>query len=153
MRWHYRDPLLLWSFPCAYGLHIVEELAGDFPGWVELISGGALPVTTFVAINAVAMIVMVAAVHAASRHERLGWMAVAIAAVLVLNAVLHLAGSLYTGVYSPGLFTGVVLYLPLGQLLLFRAWQQALPGAFSRGVFAGVIVHLVVIAIAALASR
>jgi Protein of unknown function with HXXEE motif len=68
--------------------------------------------------------------------------------VLLVNGVVHVAGSILTGTYSPGLITGVVLYLPLGQLALIRAWHQAPPRMFLHGVLAGLAAHAVVTATA-----
>jgi hypothetical protein len=144
MRWHYRDPPLAWLLVAAYAAHVVEEWVGGFPEWLALVAGAPLPRVAFVAINAAAMGAIISATRAAIRHDSLGWMAIAIAALLFANGVLHILGSIATGAYSPGLFTGVVLYLPLGQLTLMRAWQQAPPGVFARGVLSGLGVHAAV---------
>ena len=94
-------------------------------------------------INLVAMLVVIAAARASTTRESLGWLTIAIAAVLVVNGLLHLLGSLVTGAYSPGLITSVVLYFPLGQLVLMRAWGQARP-VFWRGVLTAVAGHTIV---------
>ena len=152
-RWHYRDAALLWLFVPAYLAHLGEEFFAGFPDWIRLIVGRPLPMTAFIAINAVALCLLIAAVRTAIRRESAGWMAVAIAAIVTLNALLHLLGSFATGTYSPGLITGVVLYLPLGQLTLLRAWHQQAPSAFARGVAVGVFIHAVVAAVAFAATR
>lgn len=155
MRWHYRDAALLWLFPPAYLAHLAEELlAGPgFPAWVAHIAGRPLPLTAFVAINAVAFTLLIAGTMAAIRDERYGWIAVAVATVLSVNALLHAAGSVMTGTYSPGLITGIVLYLPIGQLLLLRALHQIEPPRFTRGVLAGLAIHTLVIVVAAASAR
>ena len=153
MRWHYRDPLLLSLFPLSFGLHILEEWFAGFLEWVALILGAELPRGAFVVINAVALGAMVIAARAASAREENGWLAIAIATIVLVNALLHVLGSLVTRSYSPGLLTGIVLYLPLGQLALIRAWMQARRTTFCRGVVVGLAVHAVIIATAAAASR
>ncbi|HXW08142.1 MAG TPA: HXXEE domain-containing protein [Vicinamibacterales bacterium] len=147
MRWHYRDPPLVWLLVWSYAAHLAEEYLGGFPAWFVTIAGRPLPIGVFVAINAVAFVGMVLAARAAIRSEMLGWLAITIATVLLVNGLAHLVASLATGSYSPGLITGVVLYLPIAQLVLLRAWHQV-PGAFFwQGVGAGVAVHgLVVVA-------
>ena len=144
MRWHYRDPPLVWLLFTAYVAHVVEEWFGGFPEWFALIVGRPLGRGTFLAINGIALVVMAAAVYAVIRREQLGWMAIGIATVLPLNGCVHLLGSIVTGSYSPGLITGVVLYLPLGQLALMRAYHQVPSAFFWRGVAAGVAAHAVV---------
>jgi hypothetical protein len=151
VRWHYRDPVLLWLFVAAYVAHVTEELWGGFPAWFAHVAGRPLPVSAFLAINAVGLTVLIGAVLAAIKRESLGWIAVAIATVSTINPLAHLLASIVTGTYSPGLVTGVVLWLPIAQLTLLRAWHQIKPSLFWRGIAAGVVAHLLVTA-AAVAS-
>ena len=131
MRWHYRDGALLWFFPPAYAVHVLEQLVA---------AHGFLPV------NAVGMVLLLVAVRRASRDERAGWMAVTIATVAALNGMAHVLGTLVAGRYSPGLVSGVVLYLPLGALTLLRAAYQADGPAVGWGIAAGLAVHAAVFA-------
>ena len=155
MRWHYRDAALLWLFPPAYAAHLAEEVwAGPgFPAWFAHVAGAALPLQAFAAINAIGFAAMVAGTAMAVRREQHGWMAVAIATLVTINALLHVAGSMMTGTYSPGLITGIVLYLPLGQLLLIRALHQVDPARLSKGMAAGAAIHAVVTLVAAVSAR
>lgn len=148
MRWHYRNAQLAWLFPLAFALHIAEEWFFGFPEWIGLMLGAALPRLAFVVINAVAWVAMALATAAAVRREENGWMEIAIATILFINAIAHVAGSLVTRTYSPGLFTSVVLYFPLGQLALMRAWDQAADGLFAKGAATGVALHALVFVIA-----
>ena len=149
MRWQYRDPALVWLFVAAYVAHVAEEYFGGFPEWLALIIGRPLSRADFLAINAIALVVIIIAIRAVTRRESLGWLAIAIATILLVNGLAHILGTIVTGTYSPGLITGVVLYLPLSQLTLIRAWDQAPPTFFVRGVVAGLAAHAVVVAIAA----
>lgn len=155
MRWHYRDAALLWLFPPAYLAHLAEEFWADpgLPAWFAVIFGRPLPIAAFVGINVVAFSLMIAGIRLAIRREESGWAAVAVATALALNGLLHLAGSVMTASYSPGLITGVVLYLPLGQLLLVRAAHQVEFTRFTRGVLAGIGVHTAVTVVAAALAR
>lgn len=153
MRWHYRDPLLVWLLVAAYAAHVLEEWFGGFPEWLALVAGGPLPRDAFLAINGVALVAMIVVARAATRSDSRGWLAIAVAALLFVNGLLHILGSIATGVYSPGLITGAVLYLPLGQLALLRAWQQAPDGFFARGVLAGLAVHAFVAVLAFALTR
>jgi hypothetical protein len=144
MRWQYNDPLLAWLLVAAYGAHILEEWFGGFPEWVASIAGAPLPRGAFLAINAVALFLVVVGTRVATRGETRGWIAIAVAAVLFVNALLHVLGSLLTATYSPGMFTGVILYLPLGGLALLRAWDQTPGRSFARGVLAGLVAHAAV---------
>ena len=155
MRWHYRDAGLLWLFPPAFALHVLEELfAGEgFPAWAARVVGSPVPLEGFLLVNLAGMVLLIAAVRSAIRDERAGWMAVAIATIAALNGTVHVLGTLVTGRYSPGLISGVVLYLSLGTLTLLRASYQAHAGAVTRGVLAGVAIHAAVFVVAFLLSR
>jgi hypothetical protein len=153
VRWHYRDPALIWLFLPAYLAHLAEEVWGGFPAWVALLVGRPLPLRSFVMINAVALAGLAIGIGAASRRESAGWFAVAVASALGLNAVLHLAASLLTGTYSPGLITGIVFYVPLAVLTLVRASDQLPSTTVWRGVVAGLVLHAIVIAAALAATR
>lgn len=153
MRWHYRDPALLWLFVPAYALHLVEEFWGGFPQWIARVAGEPLPPAAFLSINAAAMAVLVLAIRAATSSERAGWLAVAIGTAAGTNAIAHLGGSMLTGIYSPGLLTGIVIYVPLSLLTLTRAVRQAPPTAFGRGVAVGIVVNVVVFIVASATAR
>ena len=150
MRWRYNDPPLVWLFVAAYLAHVVEEFLGGFPSWLATIFGRPLSYEAFLVINAVGLGVMIVAARFATRRESSGWLAIGIATVAFANGLLHLVGSLFTATYSPGLTTGVVLYLPLGQLALLRAWHQVPESFFWKGVAAGLAAHAVVTVVARL---
>jgi hypothetical protein len=151
VRWQYRDAGLLWPFAPAYAMHIAEEWFAGFPGWAARITGRPIPETAFIVINAVAMVLLLAAVRAATRDERHGWMAVGIATIFLVNTVAHAAGAVMTQSYAPGVISAVVLYVPLGALTMIRAFEQAPRAQLARGIIAGVLVHAIV-SILALAS-
>ena len=148
MRWQYRDPWLAWLLPLAYALHILEEWFAGFPEWVALVVGSPLPRTAFVVINAIALTVMIAAIRVSTTREDDGWMAIASASILFINAFAHVLGSVVTRSYSPGLISGVVLYLPVAGLVLLRASSQAQRGAFGRGLAVGAALHAAVFIVA-----
>jgi hypothetical protein len=152
MRWDYRDPLLLWLFLPAFSLHVLEEYLVGFPAWFRLISGQPLPLPGFVAINSLGATLLLTAIVATTRHQRLAWIAVSIATVAVMNPLAHLLASILTGTYSPGLVTGVVLLLPPGQLVLLRAWYQAERLMLRRGVLVGLVAQACVTATALILS-
>ena len=153
MRWRYNDPLLAWLLIAAYVAHALEEWFGGFPEWLAVLAGQPLPRAAFVVINAVALSLAIGGTRVATRDESRSWIAIAIAAVLFINGVLHILGSIVTGTYSPGLFTGVILYLPLGALGLLRAQHQAPGRWFARGVLVGLGVHGLVSLLAFVLAR
>jgi hypothetical protein len=153
VRWHYRDASLLWLFVAAYAIHMAEEWLGGFPGWVRLVVGSPLPRVAYVIINGVAFVLLVVGLRAAMKSEKYGWVSVAVAVVALVNTAAHAAGAMMTRTYSPGLSSAVVLYIPLGALVMIRAGDQAPPRQFARGIVAGLAIHAVVFVVAFAATR
>lgn len=153
MRWQYRDRGLLWPFVPAYAIHVTEEWFGGFTTWVAQVAGRPMAASAFFGINLIAMLLLIAGVRAASRRDGHGWMAVAIAAIALINTASHLGGALITNSYAPGLISAVILYVPLGSLTLIRAVDQAPKGTLIRGVSAGALLHTVAMAAAFAATR
>ena len=148
MRWHYRDAGLLWPFVPAFVIHVAEEWFAGFPGWLQQVVGRPLPSSAFLLINGVAVVLLIGAIRSATRSERSGWMAVAIATIVLVNTFAHAGGAALTRSYAPGLISAVVLYIPLGSLTMIRALDQADRTQLTRGIIAGLIIHALVFLLA-----
>jgi hypothetical protein len=153
MRWHYRDAGLLWLFVPAYLVHVGEEWVGGFATWIGTVSGRSLPTPAFFIVNAVALVLVVAGIRAAVREDRYGWIAVALATIVLVNTVAHAAGAALTRSYSPGLISAVVLYVPLGSLAMIRAIDQASRAQLIGGIATGLLIHAIVIIVAFASGR
>jgi hypothetical protein len=153
MRWHYRDAGLLWPFVPAYLIHVAEEYFAGFPSWLQLFAGSPLPENAFLLINAVALVFLIGAIRSATRSETSGWMAVAVATIVLVNTIAHTGGAALTRAYAPGLISAVVLYVPLGSLTMIRAIDQADRAQLWRGIAAGMAIHVLVFLLAFAATR
>jgi len=153
VRWHYRDAGLLWLFVPAYLIHLAEEWFGGFPAWVALIVERPVPETAFVAINAVALMLVIIGLRAATQAEANGWIAVAVATIVLVNTFFHLVGAALTSSYSPGVISAVVLYVPLGSLTMIRALDQSSRAQLARGIQIGVVIHAIVFIVAFASTR
>jgi hypothetical protein len=149
----YRDPALLGLLLAAYAAHLLEEWFGGFPEWVALVVGSPLPRVAFVAVNAVAFVLLIVARRRAARDEASGWMAIAVATVVVVNGIGHAIGAVATRAYAPGVATGLFLYLPIGTVILMRARAQASPATVRQGVLIGLAIHALVVAVAYVSAR
>lgn len=140
----------VWLFPLAYGLHIAEEYWLHFPAWVSQHSGSFVSNPRFLLLNGVFWVLMVVAVVAIRARTSMAWLVVTLAAILGINAALHLLGSLVTGTWSPGSITAALLYLPL----VIHAFRQVLPrttrGTALAGVALGAAIHAGVMLLAAI---
>ena len=149
----HRDPALLWLIVFAYAVHIGEEWVMGFPQWVARIIDRPMPGTAFLVINALAWLTMAWAVASAIKDESRDWLGIGVATIVVINAGSHVLGVAVTGAYAPGVVTALLLYVPLGGLVLLRARSQADPAQLRRGLIGGFLVHAGVFLLAYATSR
>lgn len=119
------SPLWIWLFPAAYALHIAEEYWGGegFPAWISRLAPSPMSDEFFLLANAIGLAAMIfCTALAASGTGR--WLPASIAAVELSNGIFHAAASLVTATYSPGLATGLLLWVPLGTWGLARLRKQ-----------------------------
>jgi len=131
-------------FPVTYLAHIAEEYVGGFPARFAELTGLAVSDSAFLSANALFWILMAAAAGAVLRRPSLAPLVVALATVVTINATLHVGGALATASYSPGLVSGVLLWLPLGVVALARGHRALSPQSFRSGVLIGAIAHVLV---------
>jgi hypothetical protein len=98
--------LWVWLFPLAYGLHIAEEHWLHFPAWVSGLAGPFVSSPQFLLLNAIFWLLMVAAVLVIRARSSRAWLVVTLAAILGINAALHLLGSIVTRYLFSGLRDG-----------------------------------------------
>jgi hypothetical protein len=136
-------PWVVW-FPATYLAHIAEEYWGGFAARTAELSGLAIPEAAFLAANGLFWVLMSIGIVWVLRRSSRAPFVVALATIVTINSVLHVGGSVLSGGYSPGLITGVLLWLPLGVTALARG-QRLLPKhRFRSGVLVGVIAHILV---------
>jgi hypothetical protein len=133
----------IWLFPLTYLVHIGEEYwaGGGFAPWIARTAGVHLTMGEFLVLNGIGWVVMTIGVALVNGSRRWRWVLTALGGIVLLNAVLHAIGSVVTRSYSPGLVTGLVLWIPLGLFTLRRESRSAARPAFLKGVLAVVIFH------------
>ena len=139
------------AYPLAYALHLVEEIgAGEgFVQWIGQHFAPSLSSERFIAINGITWPAMLIASLILLRSGRLRWLFVALAVIVLTNAVLHLGSSAIASSYSPGTVTATLLYLPLG-IHTLRTRAMGLPrGEILTGALLGLAVHALVVLAAA----
>jgi len=133
----------IWLFPASYAVHIAEEgLAGErFYHWIHRVVGREVGGRTFLAVNLGYETAMGAAVWRARNRADFGWIVATMGTITAINGVGHLAGSLATRSYSPGLVSGITVWTPLGLFAVVRA-RRLLPRAvWWRSIAAGVAIN------------
>jgi Protein of unknown function with HXXEE motif len=142
-----------WLFPVTFAVHLLEEfsLAAEwFGAWSERTLGMAIGHREFLVWNAVAFVLMCAGAALTNAHQKLRWIEVAMSIAVLGNAVFHVAASAATWTYSPGLVTGLLLWVPLGLVRLPIAFRESSQRGRRIGISVGV--SAVVIPLAVLAS-
>lgn len=141
-------PLWPWLFPLTYAAHIAEEYGGGFYLWLSRVAGVPLSRADFIALNAVAFVVMTAVVIAAVWRPETRWLMAALGTVVLVNGSVHVIASAATRTYSPGVVTGVLLWIPLGAFTLRRAAGDLSRRRLIAGIVVGLAMHAIVSALA-----
>ena len=136
----------VWLFPLTYLAHIAEEywVGEGFPAWVSRVAGVELTPTQFLSLNGIAWVLMVAGSILALQSASMRWLVISFGTVVLLNGLFHLIASFVTVSYSPGLFTGLLLWVPLGAFTLLRSWTSTKRRMFLLSMFVGIGIHAIV---------
>ena len=140
--------LWAWLFPGTYLVHIAEEYWGGegFHHWASRMAGINLTAEAFLNLNALFWLFMTALVALAFFRRSQVWLLVTLGTVVLVNGLLHTGMSLLTGGYSPGLISGILLWIPLGSYALYRLRKNLTAMHYLLAVIAGILLHLVVFA-------
>jgi hypothetical protein len=112
----------LWVLAGAGGLHVAEEYALDWRSWAEGLSGVHLTWERFWIGNGAFLLFAVVAASIGWRHMTIS---LSLPSLTLINGVLfHIGPTLVLGRISPGVITSVVLYVPIGTWVLWRARRE-----------------------------
>jgi hypothetical protein len=110
--------ILYWLPAICVGLHVFEEFVwpGGFLSWYRAYRpefAASLTVRFVVVVNALLLLfaLLIAAFGPNSSRGVSAWLA--LMAALACNGVFHVRGMMLSKHYSPGVATGVLLYIPL----------------------------------------
>jgi hypothetical protein len=137
-----------WLFPISYLIHIAEEYWGGFPTWIARFWGVESPLSNFLSWNVGALIMMALGVAVALRTKSYRWLVVSFGTVVLINGLVHAGASVVTRSYSPGVISGLLLFIPLGAITLLRARSTVNRRSLRAGVIIGVLMHAVVVLLA-----
>lgn len=134
----------IWLATAAYGVHALEEFMLNWRDWARAVIGLPVEWSDFYVVNSLVVVLGIVAANLASAAPTL---ALSFPALMLINAIFfHILPIIrMRGRFSPGAFTAVVLFLPIG-VACFRA-------AGDAGVLNGVaIAGSVILAAALMAS-
>jgi hypothetical protein len=130
----------IWLFPATMVVHVAEEAltAGTFPVWISRVAGVGLTLGEFLVFNAIAFAAVVAGAFLSRSRP---WAVAALGTAMATNVVFHLGGTLLTGTWSPGLASGVLLWIPLAAVALVHTARHARRRDLAIGLVVGFLAH------------
>jgi hypothetical protein len=134
----------------SYLLHLAEEWWGGegFAAWTARAVGAPVSTTRFLVLNGIVWPLFAVLTVLGIKRSGLAWFLTTFGTVILINAALHVLGTLATSSYSPGLVTSVFLYIPFGSLAVASGKRQLPHRNFAVAGLAGFIVHALVAVVA-----
>jgi hypothetical protein len=119
---------LMWLAVACYALHILEEYQLDWRDWARAVFKLPVEWSDFYVVNALVIVFGIVAANLAAHWPLL---ALSFPALMLINATFfHILPTLQThGRFSPGLFTAIVLFWPVGIACYWRAAADGMLGA------------------------
>ena len=115
-------PTTLWLslFPLTYVIHFAEEYWGGegYSAYLYRLRGVHLSPVRFVAFQAFGFVLFVAAGVISRQLKFPEFMIVILGALVLCNGITHTITALWDGGYGPGLYSSMLLWIPLGGLTL-----------------------------------
>jgi len=126
-------------------VHFSDELfaGGGFYTYVTSIGGNPVSMTRFGVAVVFALLSMTIASWVA--RKRYDWVLLVLAAIIFTNALTHLLESLLTHSYSPGLASGLLIWLPLGSVILYRGFTRDCLRIWCIGFAVGTVMNFVIL--------
>ena len=141
-------PKVALLLPVAYLLHLTEEWFGGFTEWMKAALGNEVDPDRFITINTVFFLIICSGLLIGYRNKHFSCLCVCVAVLFLLNGILHLIAPFGIGLYSPGLITGIFVYIPLCVWILLKMSVKLSAGIFISSVFLGILMHGIVAVIA-----
>lgn len=135
-----------WLFPSTYLLHIAEEFWGGegYSAHMAQTRGVSLTSARFFFLTGLGALLMVAGIVVSYRLNFSQLLLVILATVVLVNGLSHTFTAARTGKYNPGLWTGVLLWIPLGAVTLLGLKGSMSGGRFLTGLAIGAGIQVTV---------
>ena len=117
--------LWLALFPIAFVIHFAEELlAGEgYSAYLLRLHGIVLFPARFIALQAFGFLLIIAGCLIAARLKFPDFMIALLGGLFLCNGLSHSITALWFGGYGPGLYSSLVLWIPIGVLSLVRSYK------------------------------
>ena len=135
-----------WFFPITLPIHIAEEFWGGegFLAWNARATGAIFTVTKFFILVSFGFLLVLTGVLLARHYKRMRWIISALATIFLINGFSHLIATITQHRYSPGLISGVLLWIPFSIWILVGEHRLTSKRHFVGGMITGLLIHGVV---------
>jgi hypothetical protein len=135
-----------WFFPTTLPIHIAEEFwAGEgFLSWNARATGAVFTVSKFFTLVSIGFLLVLTGVLLARRYQKMRWIISALATIFLINGFSHVIATITHRHYSPGLISGVLLWIPFSIWILINEHRIASKRSFLSGTITGVLIHVVI---------
>jgi hypothetical protein len=139
-----------WLFPITYLAHIAEEygVGEGYPAYLLRLRDIHLSPEGFLALQAVGLVLMIIGIPLARQLQFPRQLTVTLGSVVLVNGLIHAFMSLVYIEYVPGLFTSIVLWIPLGavSLVMFKSEMRHARYwiCFAMGVVVNIMIELAI---------
>jgi hypothetical protein len=132
------DQWIFWVAMAAYAVHMMEEFFYDWKNWANHVLNLPVEWSGFYVTNTTVLFLGIAF---ASVGWSLPWFALSFPALMLLNAFFfHVLPFIRTKKFSPGLFTAVILFFPIGTYSFRIAIENGVQNnEIAISVFTGIL--------------
>ena len=112
----------LWMFPLAHLVHVAEEywVGEGYPAYILRVRVVHMTTSNFLIAQSVGLVLLVLAVILSQHFAFPQQMLIILASVVFVNGITHTITSLSVMSYGPGLWSSILIWLPLGIFILVR---------------------------------
>jgi uncharacterized protein with HXXEE motif len=135
--------LLSWLFPITYVIHIAEEywLGEGYPAYILRLRGVHLSPARFWIAQSIGTILMIAGVIVARKLKFERVMLVILATTALVNGLTHATTNAISGAYGPGLYSSILLWIPLGLASLLYVKSSVIRWKYWMAVAIGIAIN------------
>jgi Protein of unknown function with HXXEE motif len=135
-----------WLFPVTYLLHVAEEYWGGegYSAYLLRLRGVQLSPMRFLVVQAIGLALMILGIILARRLRFPNLMTIILGTVVLVNGLTHTILSLAHTEYVPGLFTSILLWIPLGIATLVRFRGTMREARYWLCVAFGVAINVII---------
>jgi hypothetical protein len=138
----------LWSclFPLTYLIHIAEEYWGGegYSAYIFRIRGVHMSSARFLAAQSIGFFLVTLAVILARKLSFPQTMLLILGTIVLINGLTHSYTSISTHSYGPGLYSSILLWLPLGIMTLVHFRSAVSTKRYLMCIGIGVLVNVLI---------